>query len=520
MTLPSIDHYRAAAPVSWSLSQLLSGFAVLPFDSSLRVERLTLDSRTAAPRGLFLACRGSRRHGLDFAREAAERGCAAIAAEPDDFWGPTDLTRLSAELGLPVVPVAHLSRRAAEIAARFFSDPSRTMEVIGVTGTNGKTSVSHFIADALAPDLRCAVVGTLGRGFPGELEHIGLTTPDAVSLQATLASLLNKGAGGVAMEVSSHALDQGRVSSVRFSHAVFTNLSRDHLDYHGDMAAYAAAKRRLFRLPGLQWAVVNHDDQATPELVAGLPASARLARYSLTATRALSADADVWVRAAEIEPLPRGLRVAVQTSSGDGELRVGLIGRFNAANLMAVLAVLLSRGLDLAPALDRLARIRSVAGRMECFGGGDAPLVVVDYAHTPDALETAISHLRQHCKGRLLIVFGCGGERERGKRPVMGAIAERLSERVIVTDDNPRGEDGDAICAEITSGMRAPRQVLVERQRALAIRHAIALAGRGDAVLVAGKGHETVQDMGELKVHFSDRAQVVQALTEWEGPRA
>jgi UDP-N-acetylmuramoyl-L-alanyl-D-glutamate--2,6-diaminopimelate ligase len=519
VTVPSVNHSRVPAPSSWSLSQLLSGFAVLPFDSSLRIERLTLDSRTAGPRSLFLACRGSRRHGLAYAPQAAARGCAAIAAEPDDCWGQADLARLSAELGLPVVPVAHLSRRAAEIAARFYSDPSRMMDVIGVTGTNGKTSVSHFIADALAADLRCAVVGTLGQGFPGELHETGLTTPDAVSLQAMLASLLNRGAGAVAMEVSSHALDQGRVGGVRFSHAVFTNLSRDHLDYHGDMAAYAAAKRRLFRLPGLQWAVVNHDDQTSRELIADLPPSARLARYSLSSDSTSVCDADLWVRAVEIQPLPRGLRIVVQTSAGDGELRVGLIGRFNAANLMAVLAVLLSRGLDLGPALDRLAQLRGAPGRMECFGGDDAPLVVVEYAHTPDALEKAIRHLRLHCSGRLMTVFGCCGERDRGKRPLMGAIAERLSDRIIVTDDNPRGEDGDAICAEIVAGMRTPQQVLVERQRALAIRHAIALAGREDAVLVAGKGHETVQDMGELKLRFSDRAQVVQALAEWEGAR-
>ncbi|MGB5736650.1 MAG: UDP-N-acetylmuramoyl-L-alanyl-D-glutamate--2,6-diaminopimelate ligase [Thiohalocapsa sp.] len=506
----------------WRLSHLLAGFAAAPFESDLRIERLTLDSREAGPGALFLACRGTRAHGLRYAEQAAERGCAAIAAEPDTLWGETDLARLSAELALPVVPIAHLSRRAAEIAARFFDDPSVDMPVIGITGTNGKTSVGHFLACALATDTRCALIGSLGIGFPGELSSMGLSTPDPIAVQEGLARLRAQGADAVAMEVSSHALDQGRVGAVHFSHAVFTNLSRDHLDYHGDMHRYAAAKRRLFRTPSLQWAVLNHDDAASADICAVLAPNVRVARYSVASdarsrVSGLATDADLWVQASAITPLPLGLRVEIETSLGDGVLEVALIGRFNVSNLLAVLSVLLSGGLRLDAALERLRHVRGVPGRMECFGGGDAPLVVVDYAHTPDALEQAIAHLRMHCGGRLLTVFGCGGERDRGKRALMGAAAERLSDAVIITDDNPRGEDGDAICSEILAGMVAPEWAVVERQRALAIRRAIALAGRGDAVLVAGKGQETVQDMGELKVHFSDRAQVVQALTEWQG---
>ncbi|MGB5831254.1 MAG: UDP-N-acetylmuramoyl-L-alanyl-D-glutamate--2,6-diaminopimelate ligase [Thiohalocapsa sp.] len=510
----ALDH---RIPRTWRLSDLLAGFAATPFESELRVDRITLDSREVGPGALFLACRGTRRHGLSYAEHAAECGCAAIVAEPDERWGETDLARLSAELALPVVAVAQLSRRAAEIAARFFGNPSADMAVIGITGTNGKTSVSHFLAQALAVDLRCAMIGTLGSGFPGELTSTRLTTPDAVDLQESLAVLRDQGAGLVAMEVSSHALDHCRVGAVHFSHAVFTNLSRDHLDCHGDMDNYAAAKRRLFRLQGLRWAVINHDEEASDEIVAGLAPSVRVARFSLDSNADLAANADLWVRARELAPLPHGLRVFVETSVGDGELDSALIGSFSAANLLAVLAVLLSRGVRLDIALERLGRLRSVPGRMECFGGDDAPLVVVDYAHTPDALEKAISHLRLHCESRLLTVFGCGGQRDKGKRPLMGAIAEQLSDEVIVTDDNPRREDGDAICAQILAGMAVPDRAVVERQRALAIRRAIALAGPGDAVLVAGKGHEAVQDMGELKVHFSDRAQVVQALIEWRG---
>ena len=508
------------APRSWSLSELLTGFAAAPFESDPRIDRMTLDSREAGPGALFLACRGSRAHGLNYAEQAAERGCVAIAAEPDLVWGETDLARLSAELALPVVPVAQLSRRAAEIAARFFGDPSADMSVLGITGTNGKTSVGHFLAAALAVDTRCAVIGSLGIGFPGELVTTGLTAPNPIAVQENLARLRAQGAAAVAIEVSSHALDQGRVGAVRFSHAIFTNLTRDHLDYHGDMDGYATAKRRLFRVPGLQWAVLNHDDAVSAGIVAGLAENVRLALYSVDADADLAAEADLWVRARAVRSLARGLRVEIETSAGDAALDVSLIGRFNVSNLLAVLAVLLSRGLALDAALARLRDVRGVPGRMECFGGADAPLVVVDHAHTPDALERAIAHLRPHCRGRLLTVFGCGGERDRGKRPLMGAVAERLSDAVIVTDDNPRREDGAVICHQILAGMIEPERVAVERQRALAIRRAIALAGRGDAVLVAGKGHETVQDMGELKVHFSDRAQVVQALTEWEGQRA
>ncbi|MCF7984416.1 MAG: UDP-N-acetylmuramoyl-L-alanyl-D-glutamate--2,6-diaminopimelate ligase [Thiohalocapsa sp.] len=508
---------QSAAARPWSLADLLAGFAALPFESGLRVERMALDSRQSGPGCLFLACRGTRRHGLEYAEQAAENGCVAIAAEPDGRWGQTDLARLSAELALPVVPVAHLSRRAAEIAARFFGDPSRAMDVIGITGSNGKTSVGHFAARALAADVRCAVIGALGSGFPGELDASGPTAPDAVGLQQTLSSLHARGAGAVAMDVSSAALEQGRVGAVRFSHALFTNLTGDHFDDHGSFERDAEAKRRLFRFPELAWAVINHDDPHAASMVQALPQGTGLARYSLEPNADLGADAEIWVKARRIEVLPFGLRIAVESAVGSGEVVVRLIGRFNAANLLAVLALLLTRGLTLEAALERLCDMRGVPGRMECFGGGCAPLVVVDHANSPDALEKALSHLRLHCTGRLLTVFGCGGERERGKRALMGEVAERLSDRVILTDDNPRGEAGDVICADIANGMRRPSDALIERQRALAIRRAVALAGPGDAVLVAGKGHETIQDMGELKVHFSDRAQVVQALREWAG---
>jgi UDP-N-acetylmuramoyl-L-alanyl-D-glutamate--2,6-diaminopimelate ligase len=504
-------------PRPWLLSDLLSGLAVVPAGADARVRQLTLDSRRVEPGGLFLACRGTAGHGLAFAEEACRRGAVAIAAEPDEHW---DLSTLAPGLGIPVIPVPGLARCASAIADRFFGKPSAAFEVIGVTGTNGKTSVTHYLAQAMAPELPCGIVGTVGYGFPGALAAGAHTTPDPVSLQETLASLRRQGAEAVAMEVSSHALDQGRADAVRFAYAVFTNLSRDHLDYHLGMQRYADAKARLFRSPGLRWAVLNLDDSLSPSILAELPPAVAVTFYSLQPDPVPPRRCDLLVHTRQVTPLPRGLRLEIQTSAGSGGLKVGVLGRFNAANLLAVLGVLLARGLPLARALKLLSAIRGVPGRMECFGGGGQPLVVVDYAHTPDALEKALTSLRAHTKGRLIAVFGCGGQRDRGKRALMGEIAERLSDRVILTDDNPRHEDGDQIIAEVLAGVRRPADLKIERQRGLAIRLAIATASERDIVLVAGKGHETVQDMGELKVHFSDRAQVAQALRERGGTAA
>ncbi len=503
----------AATPPAWTLSALLEGLAVSSASADPQVCALALDSRDVEPGTLFLACQGATAHGLKYAEAAARSGAVAILAEPVADW---DLSGLEARLRIPVIPVPQLAERASALAARFFGHPSAALEMIGVTGTNGKTSVTHFLAQALSNEAPCGLIGTLGAGFPGQLEPTGFTTPDPVTLQHRLAALRGAGARVVAMEVSSHALDQGRAAAVRFRHAVLTNLTRDHLDYHCDMSRYRAAKRRLFEAPGLHWAILNGDDPFTDSVLAALSPSVARAIYSLEPEPATGVAHDLWVGTRAIDLLPRGLRLEVTTPVGDGTLEVGLLGRFNAANLLAVLAVLLARGQRLPEALRALGRIRGVPGRMEAFGGNGSPLVVVDYAHTPDALEKALRDLRGHTGRRVLTVFGCGGDRDRGKRALMGAVAERLSDLVVLTDDNPRREDGAAIIAAIQGGMANPSAAKVERRRALAIRLAIALAGRNDIVLIAGKGHETVQDMGDLKVHFSDRAQVMQALQERE----
>jgi UDP-N-acetylmuramoyl-L-alanyl-D-glutamate--2,6-diaminopimelate ligase len=507
----------AAGPGSAGLESTASSIGDILAEAGagdLVVIGLSLDSRRLQPGWLFLACRGTRGHGLGFAAEARARGAIAIAAELDDHWDPGTMARLSADLGLPVVPLSDLRRQASRLAGRFFGDPSAYLEVLGVTGTNGKTSVTHYLAQALAGEVPCGVIGTLGAGFPGDLQPCTHTTPDPVSLQETLAWLRERNAGAVAMEVSSHALDQGRTSGVRFTHGIFTNLSRDHLDYHGDMARYAAAKRELFRYPGLGWAILNLDDALSADILGDLAPGVRAGGFTLDKTQAIPARCEVWVRLLALVPGHAGMRLELDTSGGPTGLELGIIGRFNAANALAVFLVLLSRGMDLDAAQRAMAQLRGVPGRMERFGGAGAPLVVVDYAHSPDALEQVLRNLRDHARGRLICLFGCGGERDAGKRPLMGEVAERLADQVILTDDNPRGESGDTIIAQILSGMDHPSKAIVERRRGLAIRRAIAIAGRDDLVLVAGKGHETVQDLGDRKVHFSDRAQVQQALGE------
>jgi UDP-N-acetylmuramoyl-L-alanyl-D-glutamate--2,6-diaminopimelate ligase len=466
--------------------------------------------------GLFCALAGTRSHGMEFAAVAAAKGAAAILAEPAGAWDAARIASEQPKLGIPVLALPTLSQRLSIIAGRFHGEPARGLDLVAVTGTNGKTSVCQFTAQALDGERCCGIVGTLGFGFPGDLTPGTHTTPDAIRLQEILAKLRSRGASAVAMEVSSHALAQGRAAGLPIRTAIFTNLTRDHLDYHGDMQDYAQAKRRLFHLPGLAHALLNADDPFGWDILRSLSASVEPVLYGLDAD--WSAPQGVrWLRATEVRPDARGLHLRIAGSWGEGTLKTPLLGRFNAANLLAVLGVLLLRGWDLEGALARLAEVRGVPGRMERFGRPGQPQVVVDYAHTPDALEQALTALRSHQPRRLICLFGCGGERDRGKRPQMGAVAEHFADLSVVTDDNPRGEDGDAIVAEILAGMQAPARAKVERNRGRAIRWAVCLAAPRDIVLVAGKGHESVQKVGDLELPFSDRAQVTQVLQEWGG---
>jgi len=497
--------------MSARLATLLAGLVEVPAALDREVTSLSLDSRGAARGGLFLALAGLTVHGLRFAEQAAAAGVAVIVWEPAPGVEPRGLPD-----GVACIAVPNLSRHVGTIAARFHGDPSAALAVLGVTGTNGKTSISQFYAQAqTAAGARCGVMGTLGYGLFGHLTQGDHTTPDAVRVQATLAEFRDAGATHAALEISSHALDQGRVAGVRFSTAVFTNLTRDHLDYHGDLVAYAAAKRKLFRWDGLRTAVVNADDAIGRTILAELEPRVRGVAYGLDPNEVGSAKAQVRLLGKRVALDARGLAIEVESDFGHGTLTARLLGRFNASNLLAVLGALCAEGMPFARALELLAVSRTVPGRMECFGGGDGPLVVVDYAHTPDALGQVLLAARPHAQGRLICVFGCGGDRDPGKRPQMGAVAAAHADRIVVTDDNPRTEDADAIVAQVLAGMAGAKdKVRVQRDRGQAIAEAVVEARRGDVVLVAGKGHEDYQIVGHSKLPYSDRATVARLIGE------
>ncbi len=488
-----------------NLATLLQGIATPERDIALT--DITLDSRAVRPGSVFLACRGARHHGLDFAQAAVGQGAAAILWEPQEG---RSLPELPSQIS--VTPVPHLTERASELAGRFFGVPSQQLTVVGITGTNGKTTSAWLLAQALtACGKPAAYLGTLGAAFGGQLEAGEFTTPDAVSLQRRLAGFRAQGAACVAMEVSSHALTQSRAAAVHFDAAVFTNLTRDHLDYHGSLEAYAAAKASLFEAAGLRLRVINADDAVG----AALLARAGFEQAIATSRRAdfLPRAGQPWLQGVDIEPGTAGLRFALRSSFGGAQVTSSLIGAFNVDNLLAVLGVLLGSGVPLAAAVAAVREVKAPPGRMAVQGGGALPLVVVDSAHTPDALEKALLALRAHCTGRLWCVFGCGGERDTGKRAQMGRIAATLADEVIVTDDNPRSEDPAAIVRDILAGL-AGKQALVIQDRAAAIAQAIVQAVPGDAVLLAGKGHEAFQIVGAERRPFSDWLSAQQALAQ------
>ncbi len=485
-----------------TLGQLLAGWVSVPAALDRPITGLALDSRRVVAGDLFFALAGSQTHGQIYLAQALAQGAAAVLVEGEE---PTAYPPEQ-----PILIVPHLTGLVGLIAARFYQDPARDMTLIGVTGTNGKTSITHLLAQVLQePERPCGVLGTLGYGRYGQLTPASHTTPDPITLQRQLAALRDQQAPWVAMEVSSHALDQQRVAGIGFKVAVFTNLTRDHLDYHGDMERYGAAKRRLFHRPGLEYAVINSDDPWGRTLLQQLPAGVTGIGYGFQTGQPEPAPFPQVV-GSELALAPAGLRLWVTSPWGSGWLQSPLVGRFNAANLLAVVATLGVLGWPLPDILNRLGSAQPVPGRMEVVPGGP-PLVVVDYAHTPDALEQALTTLREHTSGQLWCVFGCGGERDQGKRPVMGAVAQRLADQIIVTDDNPRHEDPaairQAILAAITSGHA---QEIADR--AQAIRQALTTAQPADAVLIAGKGHEDYQQIGDQRFPFRDRLVVEHTL--------
>jgi UDP-N-acetylmuramoyl-L-alanyl-D-glutamate--2,6-diaminopimelate ligase len=497
--------------MSVSLMWLFDGIAALPANDA-RVEDLTLDSREVRAGSLFFALGGQQSHGLKFAVEAAVRGASVVLWDPEG--APSRHESLPASsAAVFVAPVVGLRQLLGRVADRFFGWPSSYLRVVGITGTNGKTTVAYLLAQCLERlKVDAAYIGTIGWGRVGALQVPTHTTPDVISVHRQLSKLRALGVRDVAVEVSSHALDQGRVDGVRFHSAAFTNLTRDHLDYHPSMEAYGAAKARLFGFAGLQHSIINVGDPFGRQF-----ALSYNGRAPLTAVWVGASDsgwlADRSLCANDVVFDLHGISMALGGSLGHGHVTTKLLGRFNAENSVIVLACLVELGVSLADAATVLAGCAAPPGRMEVIeSAGEAkPLAVIDYAHTPDALAKALSALREHCRGALWCVFGCGGDRDPGKRPLMGAIADELADRVIITDDNPRSENPQSITRGIAEGLtRHPPRIIHDRSEAIAT--ALREAGSNDMVLIAGKGHEDYQIYGDTRRNFSDRQEALRLL--------
>jgi len=486
---------------------LLDGIAKIPATEA-RVSDLTLDSRQVRAGSLFFALPGLKDHGVKFAAEAAARGACAVLWQPG-----AEVTSPTLPPGVFAAAIPNLTGLVGRIADRFFNWPSSQLRIAGITGTNGKTTCAYLLAQCLERlGLAAAYMGTIGWGRPAELAEPTHTTPDAITVHRTLARLRAAGVREVAMEVSSHALDQCRVDGVRFHLAALTNLTRDHLDYHGSMEKYGAAKAKLFQAADLKHIVLNSGDEFGRALARGYAGGASLIAVWVGAGGS-GWLADRALHATRVRTETRGIAIELDGSFGQVTVETQLMGRFNAENSLVILGCLLSLGVSLADAADALAECRPAPGRMEVVktDAPNKPTVVVDYAHTPDALAKALGAAREHCEGALWCVFGCGGDRDAGKRSVMGGIADDLADQIIVTDDNPRSEDPRAITRDILQGIKT-RSVRVIHDRGEAIAAALKEARAIDLVLIAGKGHEDYQIYGETRRAFSDRSEAQRLL--------
>jgi UDP-N-acetylmuramoyl-L-alanyl-D-glutamate--2,6-diaminopimelate ligase len=478
----------------------------IPSEINTKVAGIQMDSRLLQKGDLFIACFGHNHDARDYIDEAIELGVSAVLAESGGNWQGIEVRN-----NVPIIAVDNLSAKISEIAGKFYSNPSSKLSVIGITGTNGKTSCSQFLAQALTSfGYQSGIIGTLGYGTYGELQETELTTPDAVFTQMALAEMVRDNIEPAVMEVSSVGLHQKRVKEVKFDTAIFTNLTRDHLDYHKSMDAYADTKRKLFTSKGLKTAIINLDDTYALSILNSISKNVDVYTYSLNNPIAA-------VYASELTLNRQGFEATVCTPIGNGRVSGQLIGYFNLSNLFAVIATLISylsrRGsIDIHQLFSCVSNLKPVTGRMEIIGDSSDITAVVDYAHTPDGLKSALTALRDHFDGAIWCVFGCGGNRDRGKRPIMGEIAETYANHLIIADDNPRNEEGDEIVQHILSGIGDKSKASVLRDRAEAIDYAIEHAASGDVVLVAGKGHETYQDIGGNKLIFSDANQVRLAL--------
>ncbi len=474
------------------LIDLFDGLADAP---AIAVDDVTLDSRRLGRGFLFLACKGAHNHGLDFCDQAVRAGVTAIAFDSSTAKTVPD------NISVPLLPVAGLASKLGLIANRFFGSPSERIRVIGVTGTNGKSTVAWLITQCLdILGMPCAYAGTLGYGISELEDGDDMTSPDVIEMHRRLAAFVDSGANYAAVEVSSHALDQGRVNGVRFDATLFTNLSRDHLDYHGNMRDYGAAKAKLFADYPARRRIINLDS----EFGAQLAAKCRDDVITVSTNLDRVANGKLYAFVRSVVANQGGSDVGINSSWGDAMLNVPLPGSFNVANAVLVLAYLLSIDIEIADACEALAKVNAPPGRMQRVPATAGPAVFVDYAHSPDAIDMTLRALRAHTRGRLWCVFGCGGDRDAGKRPLMGRVAERLADRLVITNDNPRSESPDKIIAEIVAGLANESRATVIEDRGAAIAWAIAHADENDVVLIAGKGHENYQMIGDERVDFSD----------------
>jgi UDP-N-acetylmuramoyl-L-alanyl-D-glutamate--2,6-diaminopimelate ligase len=493
-----------------ALGKLFPEFGLPEKVANRTINGLTTDSRQVEPGNLFIALSGARVDGQQFIASACAKGASVIAVE-------ASATRLAGSIDwigeVPLLAVDKLSTRLSQLADDFFGSPSHHMNVIGVTGTNGKSTCVSLVAQLHnLTGCSAGTIGTLG-AFLGDdpVFEFGMTTPDAVLCQKLLAQFRIAGAAAVAMEVSSHGLDQGRVSAVQFQSAIFTNISHDHLDYHGTLKHYAAAKQKLFEMDGLQTAIINLDDPHAQQMVNAARPRAKVLTYSL-----LHFAADIF--ATDIQYSTHGVEFRLVTPWSEAWVLSPLLGEFNVYNLIAAFASVVSAGVDFQTALGAIPKLLAVPGRMQKITVPADVIAVVDYAHTPDALAHAIAATRVHTSGCLWVVFGCGGDRDRTKRPAMAKIAERFADVIVVTSDNPRSENPESILAEICLGFRdkEPTKIVGREQ---AIHFAIANAAPGDVILIAGKGHENYQIIGEQSLPFDDVLVATSALQsrQWKG---
>ncbi|MGI9251480.1 MAG: UDP-N-acetylmuramoyl-L-alanyl-D-glutamate--2,6-diaminopimelate ligase [Pseudohongiellaceae bacterium] len=509
------------SPATASLSALINGLTatdIIPGEvPDVNISGVHQDSRLLANGDLFIACAGRTFDARQHIDEAVKKGVAAVLVQADESWQQAQVRHQ-----VPIIPIDNLAAKSSEIAGRFNGHPSQQLTVIGITGTNGKTSCSQFMADCLTRlGYRCGVIGTLGYGVYADganntnnLIQSPLTTLDAVITQTVLAEMQDDGVEPVVMEVSSLGLHQGRVQAVHFDTAIFTNLSRDHLDYHQSMNDYAENKKKLFTADGLKHAIINLDDPYSATITQAIAPGVQISTYSL-------ANPAASVYAEQLELTRDGYRAHINTPIGNGIITGKLIGGFNFSNLLAMIAALIAylpghnkKQLNIDTLCKLITELQPVRGRMEIISTGADITVLVDYAHTPDGLGSVLAALKEHFNSKTWCVFGCGGDRDKGKRPMMGEIAERHADHLIITDDNPRTENGDEIVQHILEGIKNPAAVTVKRDRAQAIAFAISNAEPGDVVLLAGKGHETHQDSGGKRRVFNDAEQARLALKQ------